>query len=128
MVPQKKNVNIVTVCANHLPNVSLRAFFYCLTQADLNVGFEEARPLLAWLFFFYMSYVRFVVSVLPAGPGYVLPKALCGSVAAVILTQIRKYAAAQEGKASNNTTSMHMRRKNACLIVQYYYSCFAFSL
>lgn len=78
--------------------------------------------------FFYKSYVRFVVSVLPTGPGYVLPKALCGSVAAAILAQIRKYAAAQEGKASNNTTSMHMKRKNACLKVQYYYSYFAFSL
>lgn len=50
--------------------------------------------------FFYMSYVRFVVSVLPTGPEYVLPKALCGSVAAAILTQIRKYAAAKGGKAS----------------------------
>lgn len=35
-----------------------------------------------------------------------LSKALCGSVAAAGLAQIRKYAATQEGKALHNTTGI----------------------
>lgn len=49
-----------------------------------------------------------VLPVLPTGPEHVLSKALCGSVAAAGLTQIRKYAAAQEGKASHSATSIQM--------------------
>lgn len=41
-----------------------------------------------------------VLFVLLTGPEHVLSKALCGSVAAAGLTQIRKHAAAQKGKAS----------------------------
>lgn len=37
--------------------------------------------------------------VLPTDPEHVLSKTLCGAVAAVGLTQIRKYAAAQAGKS-----------------------------
>lgn len=48
--------------------------------------------------------------VLPTGPEHVLSEALCGSVAASSLTQVRKHAAAQEGKASNNAISTHMQR------------------
>lgn len=54
--------------------------------------------------------MRYVVPVLPTDPEHVLSKALCGSVAASSLTQIRKYAAAQGGKASNSAVSTHMQR------------------
>lgn len=48
---------------------------------------------------------------LPTDPEHVLSEALRGSVAAAGLTQIRKHAAAQEGKASTIATSTHLSFK-----------------
>lgn len=54
--------------------------------------------------------------VLPTGLEHVLSKALCGSVAAAGLTQIRTHAASQEGKTKTKLTDDYF-----CIKVQYFF-------
>lgn len=71
----------------------------------LGLNYQSFEKLVCGSFLCARHEIKLVVlPVLPTGPEHVLSKALCVSVAAAGLTQIRKYAAAQEGKASRSAT------------------------